>query len=98
MSTLERVRASGKCSPSLLRDDIDSDFETTATKVVDANGTSVVRLFAFDAMETSGLTLYCMYSFGSNPLALIFLLTVVELYLSSEPTVPDDFKKLLEVR
>lgn len=58
MSILERVRASGKCSPSLLCDDTNDDFVANATKVVDAN----------------------------------------ELCLSSGPTVPDDFAKLLEVR
>lgn len=43
MSILERVRASGKCPPSLLCDDTNGDFVANATKVVDANGTSVVR-------------------------------------------------------
>uniref|UniRef100_A0A7S4AAD9 RRM domain-containing protein n=2 Tax=Pseudo-nitzschia australis TaxID=44445 RepID=A0A7S4AAD9_9STRA len=57
MSILERVRASGKCSPSLLCDDTNDDFIANATKVVDAN----------------------------------------ELCLSSGPTVPDDFAKLLEM-
>jgi len=59
MSTIiQRARASGKCPPSLLRDDEDINFESATVKVVDVN----------------------------------------ELQISSGPTVPDDFKKLLEVR
>jgi len=59
---IDRVRASGKCSPSLLRDDTDNDFDAAVVNVVDANGT--------------------------------------ELNLSSGhsgPSVPEDFKKVLEV-
>ena len=44
MSILEKVRASGDCPPSLIGVDADADFETAALKVVDANGTSVVRM------------------------------------------------------
>lgn len=44
MSILERVRASGKCPPSLIGGNPDADFETAALKVVDANGMSVVGL------------------------------------------------------
>jgi len=57
---IDRARASGKCSPSLLRDDTDNDFNAAVVKVVDAN----------------------------------------ELNLSSGhsgPSVPEDFKKILEV-
>lgn len=36
---IDRARASGKCSPSLLRDDTDNDFNAAVVKVVDANGT-----------------------------------------------------------
>jgi len=58
MSTLiQRARTSGKCPPSLLRDDEDIDFDSATVKVVDIN----------------------------------------ELHISSGPTVPDDFKKLLEM-
>mmetsp|Transcript_10086 Transcript_10086/g.11611 ORF Transcript_10086/g.11611 Transcript_10086/m.11611 type:complete len:871 (+) Transcript_10086:59-2671(+) len=59
---IDRVRASGKCSPSLLRDDTDNDFDAAVVNVVDANGT--------------------------------------ELNLSSGhsgPSVPEDFKKVLEM-
>jgi hypothetical protein len=47
MSVLERVRASGKFPPSLLRDSAgQDDFEAALLKVVDTNnGTSVVRFF-----------------------------------------------------
>jgi hypothetical protein len=44
MSIIERVRVSGRCPPSLIGVDSDIDFDTAAVKVVDANGTSVVRL------------------------------------------------------
>lgn len=37
MSILERIRVSGKCPPSLLGAEPDTDFETAAVKVVDAN-------------------------------------------------------------
>jgi hypothetical protein len=44
MNVLERARASGKCPPSLLRDEPKEDaFETAVAKVLDANGTFFVR-------------------------------------------------------
>ena len=46
MNIIERVRLSGKSPPSLLCVESDTDFETAAIKVVDANGTSVVRSLA----------------------------------------------------
>ena len=39
MSTIiQRARASGKCPPSLLRDDEDINFDSATVKVVDVNG------------------------------------------------------------
>lgn len=35
---IERVRASGKCPPSLIRDVADNKFEAAVEKVVDSNG------------------------------------------------------------
>lgn len=45
MSILERARASGKYPPSLLQDSskVDEEFEKAVMKVLDANGTSVLR-------------------------------------------------------
>lgn len=45
MSLLERARASGKYPPSLLRDNSngDDDFEAVVKKILDSNGTSVLR-------------------------------------------------------
>ena len=91
MSILDRVRASGKCPPSLIGGNPDNDFETAALKVVDANGMSVVRL--------TSLLQYC-------PMCVLFRIRLTffipfsspELYLSFETTVPVDFKALLEVR
>jgi len=34
---IERVRASGKCPPSLIRDVADNKFEAAVEKVVDSN-------------------------------------------------------------
>lgn len=54
MSIIERVRASGKCPPSLLssNDSAEDGFETAVSKVVDATGTAKVAylllLFCFD--------------------------------------------------
>ncbi|MGK3735764.1 MAG: hypothetical protein ACI90V_002605 [Bacillariaceae sp.] len=40
MSTIiQRARASGKCPPSILRDDEDINFDSATVKVVDVNGT-----------------------------------------------------------
>jgi hypothetical protein len=44
MTILERVRSSGSCPPSLICVGSDMEFEAAAVKVIDANGTSVVRL------------------------------------------------------
>lgn len=44
MNVIQRARASGKCPPSLLRDEPKEDaFETAVAKVLDANGGSFVR-------------------------------------------------------
>lgn len=44
MNVIERARASGKCPPSLFRDEPkEGSFEAAVAKVLDANGTSVVR-------------------------------------------------------
>jgi hypothetical protein len=41
MNVIERARASGKCPPSLFRDEPnEGSFETAVAKVLDANGTS----------------------------------------------------------
>ena len=45
MSLLERVRATGTCPPSLLKQessDGDQSFEEVALRILDSNGTSVV--------------------------------------------------------
>lgn len=51
MSTIiQRARASGKCPPSLLRDDEDINFDSATVKVVDVNGKlyySIVPMFCF---------------------------------------------------
>ena len=45
MNISERLRASGKCPPSLMRETLQEDvFEMAVSKVLDANGTCVVRL------------------------------------------------------
>lgn len=45
---IERVRASGKCPPSLIRDVADNKFEAAVEKVVDSNGEYFfVRFFLF---------------------------------------------------
>ena len=43
MNVLERAKASGRCPPSLFCG-VDKDFEAAASKVLDPNGTSFVRL------------------------------------------------------
>ena len=88
MSILERVRTSGKCPPTLIGGNPDTDFETAALKVVDANGTSVASLTSSQqcVLFRIRLTLFCIPLFST------------ELYLSFETTVPVDFKALLEVR
>ena len=45
MNVVERIRVSGKCPPSLMRVDSDTDFETMAVKVIDANGMSIACLY-----------------------------------------------------
>ncbi len=45
MNVLERARASGKCPPSLFRDEPkEGSFETAVAQVLDANGTSSVSI------------------------------------------------------
>ena len=67
MSTIiQRARASGKCPPSLLRDDEDINFDSATVKVVDVNGKlyySIVPLFCF--------VLFCFV------LALLYLFIVM---------------------
>ena len=59
MSTIiQRARASGKCPPSLLRDDEDINFDSATVKVVDVNGKlyySIVPMFCF----SSTVLIYC---------------------------------------
>ena len=95
MSVLEKVRSSGKCPPSLLSIDSDTEFEATAVKVVDANGKSVSRVYTYVYAW-----LVHLISWPSLPsfLILCYLWIFAELYLSYGPTVRVDFKKLLEVR
>lgn len=96
MSILERVRGSGKCPPSLLCHDGNEDFEATAVKVVDANGTSVVRNEDHCAKENI-FSPFVVRLVLTLDVSFLFAF-ITELCLSSEPAVPDDFKKLLEVR
>ena len=59
MSTIiQRARASGKCPPSLLRDDEDINFDSATVKVVDVNGKlyySIVLMFCL----SSTVLIYC---------------------------------------
>jgi hypothetical protein len=43
MNVIERTRSSGKCPPSLFRDEPKEDsFEAAVAKIIDPNGTSVI--------------------------------------------------------
>lgn len=86
MNIIERARASGKYPPSLLKDSSngDEEFETAVMKVLDANGTSVLRKVS--RYHLPGVL-------QSSP---IFLAS--ELCLATGPAVPEDFKTVLQVR
>jgi hypothetical protein len=48
MNVIQRARESGRCPPSLLRDEPKEDsFEAAVAKVLDASGTSVPRDVCF---------------------------------------------------
>jgi hypothetical protein len=102
MSVMEKFRATGKYSPSLLGGKTNGDgdeFDTAVNKVLDANGTSVVRYTGWTTMSISSFVLitvrisspcllYCLYCYFFKP----------DLCLASGPSVPDDFKNVLQVR
>jgi hypothetical protein len=94
MSLIERARASGRCPPSLLQEESSdgaNGFEAAVTQILDANGTSIVRFMCCNnSLRTYFLMLIALFSFYFTPLK--------DLSLSSDQSLVDDFKSLLQVR
>jgi hypothetical protein len=60
MSTIiQRARASGKCPPSLLRDDEDINFDSATVKVVDVNGKIYYSTIVLYSCFVFALLIYC---------------------------------------
>jgi hypothetical protein len=88
MNVIQRARESGRCPPSLLRDEPkEGSFEAAVAEVLDASGTSVARYIFVSFVSTL-----------SNNGKLYLLLSIKELSLTSGPQFLEDFKSLLKVR
>jgi hypothetical protein len=91
MNVIQRARESGRCPPSLLRDEPKEDgFEAAVAKVLDASGTSVARKTVLFVCFH-----YVLYLTMEN---YILLLSIKDLSLTSGPQFLEDFKFLLKVR